>query len=299
MTDTILHELCKGFGALLTRAKSSNFPAEASRSNERGNLPLHAAASFQAPVEAIDALIKANPNAPATANGIGNLPVHHACMWQAPVETVELLLARNPNGATVRNQYGSLPLHMAASNQASPEVIRLLIESYPDALHLQNDDGMTPLDLALADGSASEAVVALLQGRPPPTAPSKRQQAEILMTRAEQMESKLSSMRGGQGRQKGDLKIVLDAVRKIADRFPHALYAAGVDPDDIELALQESGNNPTGIILDQVKKRVVSKVPKKGSVSASDRIECVLKMIVGLHHIKSQVSCIYLYLPNL
>mmetsp|Transcript_7283 Transcript_7283/g.10736 ORF Transcript_7283/g.10736 Transcript_7283/m.10736 type:complete len:548 (-) Transcript_7283:83-1726(-) len=291
MTDTILHELCKGFGALLTRAKSSNFPAEASRANERGNLPLHAAASFQAPVDAIEALIKANPSAPAFANGIGNLPIHHACMWQAPPETVELLLAKHPTGATVRNQYGSLPLHMAASNQATPEVIRLLIENYPDALHLQNDDGMTPLDLALADGSASEAVVALLQGRPPPAEPSKRQQAEALIQRAEQMEGKLSSMRGGQGRQRGDLKIVVDAIRKIADRFPHALYAAGVDPDEIELALEDSNHNvtPDEVILDVVKRRVVSKVPPKGSVSANDRVETVLKMIVGLYHLKSQI----------
>merc|ERR1719329_473806 len=124
---------------------------------------------------------------------------------------------------------------------------------------------MTPLDLALADGSASEAVVALLQGRPPPAEPSKRQQAEALIQRAEQMEGKLSSMRGGQGRQRGDLKIVVDAIRKIADRFPHALYAAGVDPDEIELALEDSNHNltPDEVILDVVKRRVVSKVPPK------------------------------------
>ena len=289
-SDTILHELCKGFGALLTRAKSANFPAEASRANERGNLPLHAAASFQAPVEAIDALIRANPSAPMTPNAIGNLPIHHACMWQAPPETVELLLARHPPGATARNQYGSLPLHMAASNQASPVVVRLLIESYPDALHLQNDDGMTPLDLALADGTVSEAVVALLQGRPPPAEPNKRQQAEILLQRAEQMEGKLMSMKGGSGKQKTDLVIVLDAIRKIADRFPHALYAAGVDPNVIEMALEDNTDaEPEDIILDVVKKRIVSKVPKKGMPNDDDPVETVLKMIIGLHHIKSQI----------
>ena len=112
-----------------------SFPEEASRLNERGNLPLHAACSFQAGADVVEALLKAYPGGASQPNSAGNLPIHQAAMWQAPLETVELLLMRYPEGATVRNQYGSLPLHMAASNQATPEVVRLLIDSYPDALH--------------------------------------------------------------------------------------------------------------------------------------------------------------------
>eukprot|EP00568_Trieres_chinensis_P003367 CAMPEP_0183302040 /NCGR_PEP_ID=MMETSP0160_2-20130417/7971_1 /TAXON_ID=2839 ORGANISM="Odontella Sinensis, Strain Grunow 1884" /NCGR_SAMPLE_ID=MMETSP0160_2 /ASSEMBLY_ACC=CAM_ASM_000250 /LENGTH=113 /DNA_ID=CAMNT_0025464765 /DNA_START=321 /DNA_END=659 /DNA_ORIENTATION=+ len=113
MSDTVLHELCKGFGALLSRSKGANFPDDASLLNERGNLPLHAACSFQATQEVVEALLKAHPGGASQPNSAGNLPIHQAAMWQAPVETVEALLSRFPEGATVRNQYGSLPLHMA------------------------------------------------------------------------------------------------------------------------------------------------------------------------------------------
>mmetsp|Transcript_26515 Transcript_26515/g.58120 ORF Transcript_26515/g.58120 Transcript_26515/m.58120 type:complete len:610 (-) Transcript_26515:178-2007(-) len=317
MSDTTLHELCKGFGALLSRSKQPNFSEEASRLNERGNLPLHAACSFQANQEVIEALLRAYPGGASQPNSAGNLPIHQAAMWQAPVETVELLLSRYPEGATVRNQYGSLPLHMAASNQASPEVVRLLIDSYPDALHLQNDDGMTPLDLALADESASETVVAMLEGRPPPPEMSQRQKAEKLGERAIALERKLTSLREASARQAQDLSDAVAAVRRLADRFPHALYAAGVDPNELEIALSNSITDETGlpgrgsgkkgqteaeaIILDAVKRRSAivvrdsrgERMAETGvAVSAAgprDRVEDLLSSIVGLDHIKSQV----------
>lgn len=324
MTDTVLHELCKGFGALLSRAKQPNFPEEASRVNERGNLPLHAACSFQATQEVVDALLKAYPGAASQPNSAGNLPIHQAAMWQAPVETVETLLSRYPEGATVRNQYGSLPLHMAASNQASPEVVRLLIDAYPDALHLQNDDGMTPLDLALGDESASEAVVAMLEGRPPPPDLSQRQKAEKLSERGDALERKLAALRDAGGRQSRDLRDALASVRRLADRFPHGLYAAGVDPNELEIALgdaaaaaEEAGrgtgrggrgaaadkarNEAEAIILDAVKRRTVGVVRDSrggpmsltatsiGGAGPKDRVEDLLLSIVGLDHIKSQV----------
>jgi len=261
--------------------------------------------------------LRAYPGGASQPNSAGNLPIHQAAMWQAPVETVELLLSRYPEGATVRNQYGSLPLHMAASNQASAEVVRLLIDSYPDALHLQNDDGMTPLDLALADESASETVVAMLEGRPPPPEMSQRQKAEKLGERAIALERKLTSLREASTRQAQDLSDAVAAVRRLADRFPHALYAAGVDPNELEIALSSSITDEAGlsgrvggkkgqteaeaIILDAVKRRTASVVrDSKGermaetSVGVSsgprDRVEDLLSSIVGLDHIKSQVS---------
>lgn len=237
-------------------------------------------------------------------------------MWQAPVETVEILLSRYPEGATVRNQYGSLPLHMAASNQASPETVKLLIDSYPDALHLQNDDGMTPLDLALADESASETIVAMLEGRPPPPELSRRQKADRYVERADALERKLLTMRESGGRQHKDIREAIQAIRRLADRFPHALYSAGIDPNELEIALSNSmadnggsvkGRRPNEaemVILDFVKKRsapasLLSSAskdsmgagsPSKGDAGAPrDRVEDLLDSIVGLEHIKSQV----------
>mmetsp|Transcript_26384 Transcript_26384/g.38988 ORF Transcript_26384/g.38988 Transcript_26384/m.38988 type:complete len:579 (+) Transcript_26384:254-1990(+) len=301
-SDTTLHDLCKGFGALLSRSKNPSFPEEASRLNERGNLPLHAACSFQATADVIEALLKAYPGGASQPNSAGNLPIHQAAMWQAPTPTVELLMGRHPEGATVRNQYGSLPLHMAASNQASIEVVKLLIDAYPDALHLQNDDGMTPLDLALADGdSSSEAVIALLEGRPPPPELTRRQKADKYEERAKALERKLASLVNSGGRQGKDLHEALLCVRRLADRFPHALYAAGLDPNELELLFSERETTTDAVLMDAVKKRSASVLrDSRGAVMTTsqssfrsggprDRVEDLLASIVGLDHVKSQV----------
>ena len=222
-------------------------------------------------------------------------------MWQAPVETVELLLSRHPEGATVRNQYGSLPLHMAASNQASPEVIRILIDAYPDALHLQNDDGMTPLDLVLADESASEAIIAMLEGRPPPPELTRRQKAEKYEERAMALERKLAALKESGGRQGKDLHEALICVRRLADRFPHALYSAGLDPNELEIAFSERHQAPDLILMDAIKKRnagvardargmpLTVQTHATAATGPRDRVEDLLGSIIGLDHVKSQV----------
>lgn len=264
--------------------------------------------------------MKAYPAGASQPNGVGNLPLHQAAMWQAAAETVEVLLMHHPEGATCRNQYGSLPLHMAASNQASADVVKLLIEAYPDALHLQNDDGMTPLDLALADESASETIVALLEGRPPPPELSRRQQAEKFMERADALERKLNSLRGSGGRQGRDFKDAVAAVRRLADCYPQALYSAGIDPNELEIALSNAmvdGGTASGrrggnasdaarkqqmavenAILEAVKKRSKNKgegmdpsgMEERDDLGVRDRVEDLISSIVGLEHIKCQVS---------
>lgn len=278
--------------------------------NDRGNLPLHAACSFQATADVVETLLRAYPGGASQPNGVGNLPIHQAAMWQAPVETVEVLLARHPEGATVRNQYGSLPLHMAASNRATPEVVKLLINAYPDALHLQNDDGMTPLDLAMADQSmVNDQVVAMLEGRPAPPEMTRRQKAEKYEERAAMLESKIRSVRtsggsSGSGRANNSLKLSLAAVRKLADRFPHALYSAGLDPNELEIAFSdqlEGGNKMDAekILMDAIRKRVkpakdARGMPVERSMGPRDRVEELLSSIIGLDHIKSQVGCRHL-----
>ena len=267
--------------------------------NERGNLPLHAACSFQASADVVEALLKAYPGGASQPNSVGNLPIHQASMWQAPEDTVQILLARHPEGATTRNQYGSLPLHLAASNRGSPEVVKLLIDAYPDALHLQNDDGLTPLDLILQDEAANEQAVAMLEGRPPPPELTRRQKADKFEQRALMLERKISQMKnqgGGAGSSSGvagnaDLQASLSAIRKLADRFPHALYAAGMDPNELEIAFSdqlESGGkvNAEAILMDMIRKRGAR---ASTTLGPKDRVEDLLSSIISLEHIKSQV----------
>eukprot|EP00985_Skeletonema_marinoi_P010783 scaffold5057_cov134-Skeletonema_marinoi.AAC.14 len=319
MSDTTLHELCKGFGALLSRSKTPQFAEEAARINDRGNLPLHAACSFQASQDVVDALLKAYPQGASLPNGVGNLPLHQAAMWQAPSDTVELLLVHHPEGASARNQYGSLPLHMAASNAATAEVVKLLVDAYPDALHLQNDDGMTPLDLALADDSSSEQVLALLEGRPPPPEMTRRQKAEKFMERADALERKLLTVRGTGGRQGRDFKDAVAAVRRLADCYPQALYSAGIDPNELEISLSNamvdggamSSSRRGGSSGDAARKQqmaienaILEAVLKRSKGAAKqgdmdqerddfggvrDRVEDLISSIVGLEHIKCQI----------
>lgn len=295
-SDTTLHELCKGFQAILSRSKSKSFVEQASRLDDHGALPLHTACSNKPPADIVEALLKACPSAISQRNDNHNTPLHQAAMWQASVEVVEVLLSRHPEAALERNKYGNLPLHIAASNEAPAEVVKLLIETYPDALHLQNDDGMTPLDLALSDESSSETVLALLQNRPPPPELTTRQKVEEMKQREAVLERKLHSMQNSSTRQSQDMIDALMAVRKLVDRFPHALYNAGIDPNVLEIAMsnhiENGGNNPDGIILDAIMKRsqVESDERRRGYQGPDDRVEDLLKTIVGLDHIKSQVG---------
>ncbi|VEU36889.1 unnamed protein product [Pseudo-nitzschia multistriata] len=315
MSDTKLHDFCKGFGALLSRSKQPSFPEEAARLNDRGNLPLHAACSFQATADVVEVLLRAYPGGASQPNGVGNLPIHQAAMWQAPVETVEVLLVRHPEGATVRNQYGSLPLHMAASNRASTEVVKVLIDAYPDALHLQNDDGMTPLDLAMADEAmVNDQVVAMLEGRPLPPEMTRRQKTDKFNEQADMLERKMASLRnsganalspggGGSRSNSHSVKLALAAVRKLADRFPHALYSAGMDPNELEIAFSDQLDNKDSknggaldaetILLEAVRKRSRPHRDARGMTvghsGPRDRVEELLSSIIGLDHIKSQL----------
>lgn len=313
MADTKMHDFCKGFGALLSRSKQPSFPEEASRLNDRGNLPLHAACSFQATADVVEVLLRAYPGGASQPNGVGNLPIHQAAMWQAPVETVEVLLVRHPEGTTVRNQYGSLPLHMAASNRATPEVVKLLIDAYPDALHLQNDDGMTPLDLAMADEAmVNDQVVAMLEGRPLPPEMTRRQKADKFNEQADMLERKMVGMRNSGASSltpsrsnNHSMKLALIAVRRLADRFPHALYSAGMDPNELEIAFSDQLENKDDkhspldaetILLEAVRKRSKPHRDARGmTVTTStmagprDRVEELLSSIIGLDHIKSQL----------
>lgn len=202
----------------------------------------------------------------------------------------------------------------------------LLAAAYPDALRLQNDDGQTPLDLARADGAAApEAVLALLQGRPPPPAPSRRQQAERFVERADALERQLASLRGTGG---GRGRDTVAAVRRSAN-YPQALYSAGIDPNELEIALSNAmvdgalaggGQGRRGgsagnaarkqqvavesAILDAVKRR--SKGGQEGldgdrypavlddgrdddDPGVRDRVEDLIASIIGLDHIKFQI----------
>jgi hypothetical protein len=130
-----LHELAKGWKAALSCCSDPRTRHEARRKNDRGNLPLHTAASFRAPVEVIEGLLEAYPEAASMTNNYGNLALHFTAWKKGPLDCMRLLLQVFPEGAAQRNNHGNLPLHYAAHYNAPIEVVEALYHAYPEAAH--------------------------------------------------------------------------------------------------------------------------------------------------------------------
>ena len=57
------------------------------------------------------------------------------------------------------------------------------------------------------------------------------------MERDDLLERKLNYLQGSGGRQGRDFKDSVAAFRRLADCYPQALYSAGIDPNELEIAL--------------------------------------------------------------
>ena len=84
--------------ASLTIIFDLHFRLEAQVKNDRGNLPLHTAASFRAPLEVAEALLEAYPEAASITNNYGNLALHFTAWKKGPLDVEKLLLRIFPEG---------------------------------------------------------------------------------------------------------------------------------------------------------------------------------------------------------
>ncbi len=222
-----LHELAKGWKAALGRCSDPRTRREARAKNDRGNLPLHTAASFRAPVEVIEGLLEAYPEAASLTNNYGNLALHFTAWKKGPVDCMRLLLQVFPEGAAQRNNHGNLPLHYAAHYNAPMEVVEALYRAYPEAANQKNNDSNTPLDLAVADG-ASPNVVALLQGKAIP--PSDEEIYQGAKSRYERVEKEMARQVATHDTVQDDLRVLLDFLMDVRENHPSAMYSSGIDP---------------------------------------------------------------------
>eukprot|EP00592_Proboscia_alata_P006464 CAMPEP_0194356456 /NCGR_PEP_ID=MMETSP0174-20130528/4106_1 /TAXON_ID=216777 /ORGANISM="Proboscia alata, Strain PI-D3" /LENGTH=718 /DNA_ID=CAMNT_0039126057 /DNA_START=77 /DNA_END=2233 /DNA_ORIENTATION=+ len=225
-----LHELAKGWKAAIARATDPNTRHEAQIKNDRGNLPLHSAASFRSPLEVTEALLEAYPEAASLTNNYGNLALHFTAWKKGPLDVERLLLKIFPKGAAQKNNHGNLPLHYAAHYNAPLEVVEALYNAYPEGAYQKNNDSNTPLDLAIADG-ASPNVVALLQGRSVP--PTDEEQMSQSKNRCEQMEKELQLHLNQHDTVQEDLDDVLTLLMEIRESHGHSLFSAGVDVEQV------------------------------------------------------------------
>ena len=203
---------------------------EARIKNDRGNLPLHSAASFRAPIEVTEALLEAYPEAASITNNYGNLALHFTAWKKGPLDVEKLLLKVYPEGATQKNNHGNLPLHYAAHYNAPLEVVEALYQAFPEGAYQKNNDSNTPLDLAIADG-ASPNVVALLQGKTVP--PSDDEVLESAKSRCDRMEKELQRAMEGHDDVQEDLEAVLSVLMEVKEGHSHGLYSCGMDPSQV------------------------------------------------------------------
>jgi ATPases of the AAA+ class len=297
-----LHELAKGWKAAIARATDPATRHECRIKNDRGNLPLHTAASFRAPIEVTEALLEAYPEAASITNNYGNLALHFTAWKKGPLDVERLLLQVYPEGAAQKNNHGNLPLHYAAHYNAPLEVVEALYRAYPDGAHQKNNDSNTPLDLAIADG-ASPNIVALLQGKTVP--PSDDEVFDSAKARCERLEKELQRAMEGQDDVQEDLEAVLSVLMEVKQGHPHALFSSGIDPNEVtdmtslleqvRIAADEerrvadgdeSSMNRADTIRDEEEEL---QLIEDSLLPPDDEVEWMLSKIIGLDALKNQI----------
>jgi len=293
--DVDLHELAKGWKAAIVRATAAGSVTEARIKNDRGNIALHTAASFRAPIEVADALLRAYPEGASIANNYGNLALHFTAWKKGPLDVERLLLESFPEGAARKNNHGNLPLHYAAHYNAPIEVVQALYDAFPEGSQQVNNDNNTPLDLAIADG-ASPNVVSLLQGKPVP--PGEDELFESSKNRLERVEEKLRALAGKHDDSHGDLLGVLEMLAAIRDAHGHSLFSAGIDPRDVHnlesllISLRRAGEeeDADGGRADELGEDAeMEDQPAPSGVPPDDLVEVLLSKIVGADTLKNHV----------
>jgi len=301
--DVELHELAKGWKAAIARCNDPATRHEARIKNDRGNLPLHSAASFRAPIEVTEALLEAYPDAASITNNYGNLALHFTAWKKGPLDVEKLLLKVYPGGAAQKNNHGNLPLHYAAHYNAPLEVVEALYNAYPEGAHQKNNDANTPLDLAIADG-ASPNVVALLQGKPIP--PSEDEEFDSAKSRCDRMEKELQRAMEGHDDVQEDLEAVLSVLLEVKEGHPHALYSCGMDAEQIRnmdtLLAQvrraadeerkggEPGDDSSFGKMDNIRDEDDElQMIEDSLLPADDEVELLLSKIIGLDPIKNVI----------
>lgn len=93
------------------------------------------------------------------------LPLHEACRHQAPIEVVEALLCAYPEAVLARDSmYHFLPIHFACRYGECPAVVESLLQKFPTSRFAEDRYGQNPVALAHRSCSAEkERIVEILQ----------------------------------------------------------------------------------------------------------------------------------------
>ena len=118
-------------------------------------------------LEAVRALVEANPSIVSTPDWIGQTPLHLACVHVECCQgAAEILLDACPTAALIQDSSGKTPLHylLLTADQTVPlSLVEKFISVAPAALHMRDKRGRTPLDIVqLNRGQSEDFIVKLL-----------------------------------------------------------------------------------------------------------------------------------------
>ena len=113
-----------------------------------GFTPLHYACERRPPLEVVDALIAAWPEAITTRLQPGGaLPLHVACTWHASESTVRAITQAEPAACRIPDDLGNIPLHCAVFSGAEVQVVDMLLRIYPTSVLARNHQGSLAIDI--------------------------------------------------------------------------------------------------------------------------------------------------------
>jgi len=111
----------------------------------------HDLIQLNTPCELMKIVLGIWPEGAKTLSRYGELSLHLACLYHRPVEIIQLILEAYPDAASMKTQVdGDLPIHLYLRKEdevqcCKTETATLLLDAYPDAV--QGEDGAKILTL--------------------------------------------------------------------------------------------------------------------------------------------------------
>ena len=94
----------------------------------------------------------------------GSTPLHIACWENLPLNVVEALIAAFPQAVSDQDVHGDTPLHVALTNsEPDPEVVQALLTACPIVASTANNEGLYPLHKACRHCPDEKVIEALLE----------------------------------------------------------------------------------------------------------------------------------------
>jgi hypothetical protein len=85
------------------------------------------------------------------------LPLHASVIFMAPIEVVQALLKAYPDGAKAKDDQGMLPLHLSFRMGSPESVVTIILGAFPGSLQSNDRKGRTPLVLAETSNGPNKA----------------------------------------------------------------------------------------------------------------------------------------------